>query len=238
MDLFVILVYEKEKKLNKLLVSFLIMVNIAFSQYASEKEDMNPTSASYGNMVWQPTYDGYITIHYFTTQGWAGWTSIFGQLSDFQEELHMEGYDKVVIIGIGHSAQQNFNSNFCANSNLPLVVDVYPDYEIRDAFNGSHKWIVILDVDQNEIGRRSLNSGLNASSENYIRDIIIDNYPEEEEEPVLGDINVDEIVNIQDIILLINMILNQESEEVADINFDGNVDILDVVLLVNMILHP
>jgi hypothetical protein len=156
-------------------------------------------------------------------------------LSNFQEELRGEGYENVVIIAVGQSVAANFNSNFCANSDLPLVVDVYPDYEIRDLFNGSHKWIVIVDADQNEIGRRSLNSGLNASAENYIRDAIIDNYPEES---VLGDINADEIVNIQDIILLINMILNQESEEVADVNFDGNVDILDVVLLVNMILQP
>ena len=159
-------------------------------------------------------------------------------MSNFQAELRSEGYENVVIIAVGQSVAANFNSNFTANSDLPLVVDVYPDYEIRDAFNADHKWIVIIDVDQNEIGRRSLNSGLNASSENYIRNIIIDNYPEEEEEAVLGDINVDEIVNIQDIILLINMILNQESEEVADVNFDGNVDILDVVLLVNMILQP
>ena len=31
------------------------------------------------------------------------------------------GYDKVVIIGVGQSAQQNFNSNFCAGSNIPLI---------------------------------------------------------------------------------------------------------------------
>ena len=67
-DSIVNLLYEKEKKLYKILIPFLVMT-IAFSQYAYEKEDLNSTSASYGSMVWQPTYNGYITIHYFTTQG-------------------------------------------------------------------------------------------------------------------------------------------------------------------------
>ena len=101
--------------MNKALISLILIISIAFSQYEYSKEDLNTTSSSYGEMVWNPTYNDYITLHYFTTQGWAGWTSIFGQLSDFQEELHAEGYEKVVIIGIGQSAQQNFNSNFCTN---------------------------------------------------------------------------------------------------------------------------
>jgi len=113
-------------------------------------------------------------------------------------------------------------------------MDVSPNFEIRDVFNGSHKQVVILDVEQNEIGRITLGAGLNSTARNYITNVIIANYPEE---AVLGDINTDEIVNIQDIILLINMILNQEVEDVADVNSDNNVDILDVILLVNIILQ-
>jgi hypothetical protein len=156
-------------------------------------------------------------------------------LSNFQEELRSEGYENIVFIAVGQSVAANFNSSFCSNSNLPLVVDVYPSYVIRDAFDGEHKEVVIIDAERNEIGRRTLSAGLNSSAQTYIRNIVIEHYPEES---VLGDINVDEIVNIQDIILLINMILNQETDELADVNFDSNVDILDVVLLVNMILQP
>ena len=54
---------------------------------------------------------------------------------------------------------------------------------------------------------------------------------------MLGDINLDEFINVQDIILLINMILSQQSYDSGDLNFDNSVDILDVVLLVNMILE-
>jgi len=155
-------------------------------------------------------------------------------LSNFQDELRGQGYENIVIIAVGQSNISQFNSNFCANSDLPLVMDVSPNFEIRDVFNGSHKQVVILDVEQNEIGRITLGAGLNSTARNYITNVIIANYPEE---AVLGDINTDEIVNIQDIILLINMILNQEVEDVADVNSDNNVDILDVILLVNIILQ-
>ena len=155
-------------------------------------------------------------------------------MSNFQEELRSEGYENIVIIGVGQSVANNFNSNFCANSDLPLVVDVYPDYIIREAFSGGHKDLVIIDSNQNEIGRINVGAGIIPSTESYIRNIIAENYPEES---MLGDINLDEIINVQDIILLINMILSQEGSDSGDLNFDNNIDILDVVLLVNMILQ-
>ena len=219
----------------KILISGLFIAGTIFAQNLEYSyEDYNSTSPTYGMDVWYPEYANYITLHYFSTQGWNGWTSTFGQLSNFQEELRTEGYENIVIIAVGQSVASNFNSNFCANSDLPLVVDVYPDYTIRDAFNGSHKSLVILDSEQIEIGRIALNSGLNLSAKNYISNIISENY----EQIILGDINGDEVVNIQDIILIMNMILSQNVEDGADLNADNNVDILDVVLLVNIILQP
>ena len=55
--------------MNNKILYFLILGNILFSQYEYSKEDMNSTSESYGELVWQPTYANYITLHYFTTQG-------------------------------------------------------------------------------------------------------------------------------------------------------------------------
>ena len=53
-----------------------------------------------------------------------------------------------------------------------------------------------------------------------------------------GDINQDDIVNIQDVIILVNHILSPATVELegADINNDGQVNILDVVVLVSIIL--
>ena len=194
---------------------------------------MNPTSISYGEMVWQPTYTDYITLHYFTTQGWQGWTSLFGQLSDFQEELHTEGYEKVVIIGVGQSAQINFNSSFCANSDLPLILDQSPSLPILTSYNGEHRALVVIDVDGvTELYRKVLNSTYFPLYEDEFRDVIISNYPS----TMPGDVNSDEVVNILDIVQLANMILSGNYADNADLNNDGGINILDVVALVNIIL--
>ena len=57
-----------------------------------------------------------------------------------------------------------------------------------------------------------------------------------EHESVLGDINQDSTINIQDIILTVNLILSNEYNSLADLNSDESIDILDVVQLVNIIL--
>ena len=210
-----------------------ILIASLFSQYEYSKEDMNPTSSTYGEMIWQPSYEGYITLHYFTTQGWAGWTSIFGQLSDFQADLHEEGYDKVVIIGVGQSAQQSFNSNFCSNSDLPLVMDQSPDLPIETSFNGGHRDLVVIGSDGvTELYRLALNSTYFPLYEDDLREVIANNYSTS----ILGDLNGDDIVNILDIVQLANMVLANDYSESADINSDGLVNILDIVQVTNIIL--
>ena len=56
-------------------------------------------------------------------------------------------------------------------------------------------------------------------------------------EYILGDINEDDMINIQDIIITVNIILNNEYNNLADLNLDDTVDILDIVQLVNIILN-
>ena len=156
-------------------------------------------------------------------------------MSNFQDELRNDdGYENVVVIAVGQSNISNFNSGFCANSDLPLVMDAYPSLPIREQFSpyGQHKQIVILDYDGTYLGNITLNSGLNASAKNYIRDILEEHY----QQMILGDINGDAQVNVQDIILLVNIILNNQTDGAGDVNSDGVVNILDVVQIVNIIL--
>ncbi|MDP7027028.1 MAG: agmatine deiminase family protein [Candidatus Marinimicrobia bacterium] len=54
---------------------------------------------------------------------------------------------------------------------------------------------------------------------------------------MLGDINGDNSINIQDIVLAVNLVLSGEYNFSADINSDNTVDILDIVQLVNIILN-
>ena len=53
----------------------------------------------------------------------------------------------------------------------------------------------------------------------------------------LGDINQDNIINIQDVVIVIHLILDGEINLSADLNLDGSVDVLDVIQLVNIILN-
>jgi len=52
-----------------------------------------------------------------------------------------------------------------------------------------------------------------------------------------GDINIDEVVNILDVVLMINFALNNEYNFYGDLNLDGVINILDIVELVNIILE-
>ena len=213
----------------------LLLTNFILCNYQYSLEDYNATSPTYGNNVWEPEYLDYITMHYFSTQGWAGWTATFGQLSNFQEELRSEdGYENIVIIAVGQTNISEFNNNFCANSDLPLVMDTHPDLPIREQFSpyGEPHYLVILNYDGDYIGHIDLLS-LGNTEKDYIRGVLQDYY----QESYTGDINQDSLVNIQDVILVINLILNVDFNLLADINLDDNVDVLDVIQLVNIILN-
>ena len=56
-------------------------------------------------------------------------------------------------------------------------------------------------------------------------------------ESVLGDVNNDNDINVQDIILTVNFVLSGEYNNSADLNLDNSIDVLDVVQLVNIILN-
>ena len=66
----------------------------------------------------------------------------------------------------------------------------------------------------------------------------IDNsYCQENPDFIQGDLNGDLILNVLDVIIIVDIILNQESSDLADINGDGIVNILDVIELVDIIIN-
>tara|TARA_Y100000996_G_scaffold150732_1_gene116109 strand:- start:2057 stop:2530 length:474 start_codon:yes stop_codon:yes gene_type:complete len=155
-------------------------------------------------------------------------------LSDFQEELRNDdGYENIVFIAVGQTNISAFNGNFCANSDLPLVMDPYPDLPIRQQFApyGQDHYLVIVDYDGEFIDYIDI-PNLGNAQKSYIRNILEEYY----EQSILGDINQDSIVNVQDIIILVSTILNAQSNDSGDLNSDGVVNILDVVQIVNIIL--
>ena len=68
--------------------------------------------------------------------------------------------------------------------------------------------------------------------------IIIPLYIQVGYQSVIGDINYDNQINVQDVVLLINIIIgNMSPNNEADINQDNQINILDAILLVNLILE-
>ena len=219
----------------KIFIYILLLPVLIFANYEYSAQDYNETSPTYRSDVWLPSYSSHITMHYFSTQGWAGWTNTFGQLSDYQDELRNDyGYENVVIIAVGKSNIDNFNSNFCLNSDLPLVMDEAFDFPIREQFApySDHKELAILGYDGEFLGSIQLNSGLNAFAKNYILGIIEDNYVTS----ILGDINGDNILNISDLVIIVDFILSDIYDENGDMNQDGGLNIQDITLLLNEIL--
>ena len=216
-------------------IFFILFISSIFCNYNYSLEDFNPTSPTYGSNVWEPEYLDYITMHYFSTQGWAGWTATFGQLSNFQEELRSEdGYENVVIIAVGQTNISSFNNNFCANSDLPLVMDSYPSLPIREQFSpyGLDHYLVILDYDGNYIDHLDVPS-LGNTQKDYIRNLLEEYYVQS----ILGDFNGDGTVNVQDIVLTVNLVMNSGYNGAVDLNSDGIINVLDIVQIVNIILN-
>ena len=64
-------------------------------------------------------------------------------------------------------------------------------------------------------------------------------YGESEPEPILGDTNGDGIVNVLDIVIIVQAILNDTTDdlpETADATSDGTINVLDVVKIIDYIV--
>ena len=67
---------------------------------------------------------------------------------------------------------------------------------------------------------------------NQIRSILEQYYAQS----ILGDVNGDLVINVQDIVLAVNLVLAGEYSSAADLNSDNLTNVLDVVQIINIIL--
>ena len=94
---------------------------------------------------------------------------------------------------------------------------------------------MFISISEN-IGVIVLTNSSNYNAIIQIENVVFD-FAEETNFTILGDINVDGIINILDVILIVNIILGiNDFDALADLNGDGNINILDIVALVNIIL--
>ena len=125
-------------------------------------------------------------------------------------------------------------SNFCGGESYDIVDDGN-DYFFFDLFALDDYWHSIAILDHNMVFRYYCEcneclalgyEGLAEIVDGLINEINI----------MLGDLNYDGILNIQDVILIVNLVLSSEYNSFADLNSDDIVDILDLVVLVNIII--
>jgi|TARA_B100000315_G_scaffold78899_1_gene72239 mono/diheme cytochrome c family protein len=120
-------------------------------------------------------------------------------LSDFQELLHEEGYENVLIIGIGKDfLQDDFGEAFCQNSTLPLILDSstdYINYVIQQQFDAQHKEVVILGTDGSILDRFVMPFNSIEPYEQQIYDTIVENYSSTSAESVDYSTQIQPIFN-------------------------------------------
>jgi len=104
-----------------------------------------------------------------------------------------------------------------------------------------------LSANESELIMLDFNTnGLNIGNQ-YSGDLIVTSNAEEDpilipiqlniiEENILGDLNNDTIIGIQDLIIIINIILANEYSPIADINGDGTINVQDIIILIDWIL--
>ena len=131
-------------------------------------------------------------------------------------------------------------SEFCGSESFNIVDDGnvgIQDHFLKNLFALDNYWHNIVVIDHNLVFRHFISCDSNSSSEETVQELedIIEqilfemNY-------VLGDVNYDGILNIQDVILLVNVVMDNGYNNSMDVNFDNTIDILDIIQIVNMII--
>ncbi|MBC8257013.1 MAG: carboxylesterase family protein [Candidatus Marinimicrobia bacterium] len=116
-----------------------------------------------------------------------------------------------------------------------LNMQVYGSYVINEtmlSLGNSSDLYTFEGYDHNPFNESNNNMDITVE---FTRDFMYD-FVCSSEDSVLGDLNEDSVVNVQDIIIMVNIILGDEYNEAADLSGDGIINILDVIQLVNLIL--
>ena len=117
-----------------------------------------------------------------------------------------------------------------------LNMQVYGSYVINEtmlSLGNSSDLYTFEGYDHNPFNESNANMDITVE---FTRDFMV-NVVCPEDEGIMGDLNDDGILNVQDIIIMVNIVLGAlEYNEYADLSGDGIVNVLDVIQLMNLIL--
>jgi len=117
-----------------------------------------------------------------------------------------------------------------------LNMQVYGSYVINEtmlSLGNSSDLYTFEGYDHNPFNSSEANMNITVE---FTRDFMVDLVCPADE-GIMGDLNDDGILNVQDIIIMINIVLGtEEYNQAADLSGDGIINVLDVIQLMNLIL--
>ncbi len=172
-------------------------------------------------------------------------SSLYGQLNSLHQNLLNQGIDKVKLIGVAKSQHeisssgQDLTTNWINGTNLsPTVSDQQSEgYPVWSNWDAGQRDLFIVDHNGELQFHQNISGGIPSSITDLVESLI-ENIPEQVQ---LGDVTLDNNVNVSDVVVLVNFILeidayNDLQFQASDMNEDGNLNVQDIVLLVNLIL--
>ena len=155
-------------------------------------------------------------------------------MNDLYEDLVIEGYDQLKLIGVGKSQHMSSLDNWVNGNDASVCADVSP-YPIWSEWDADQRDLYLLNHDKQIVFHENITSGLN---EDEVYSIIVELISDIPNNIILGDINEDGVVNVVDVVMIVNMILGEQIiQDSADMNQDGMVNVIDIVQLVSIILN-
>ena len=192
-----------------------------------------------GQMNLSDAYNEYAIWRYFT-----GSRSIpgqyFNQSSGYCEALTISDFDGDFIIssnkGATHFVELPNNVDLVVSADYPeniqlshLKIDSGNNVEVSEVIISDNFAYISTTLDTDNIM-------VIASKYNDIVSDDINFSISINQSDVMGDLNGDSLVNVQDVVLAVNLALIEDYNESVDFNLDYSIDILDIVFLINIVL--
>ena len=185
------------------------------------------------------------------------WTNFENSYYDFQIVIHSSGAIDLNYNSITGTYSASIGIQGSGSTGSQVIFNSDIEENVTIALKGSPDWLTVapeqgmlLDGDNQTISVMANSADLaDGSYDAYVR--VVSNggslsLPVSLDvgggsSIVLGDVNMDGNINVQDIILIVNIALGtldptSDQAEAADLNLDGIINILDVIALVNIIL--
>ena len=185
------------------------------------------------------TYSDYAIWRYFTGDRYIP-NEYFNEASSYCTASMILDFEDTFSLSTNKGASQFINLP-SENLNLMITTDYVDDINLSHLIIGENNSVDIVELipDNNNFYITVSETGSNVIVANskyndiYSSDI---NFSISTQSNLLGDVNGDFLINVQDIVIAVDLALNNEYASLADFNSDNYIDVLDIVQLINLIL--